>query len=180
MTSPSADKPTLQPVQYSPARGFAIGVALAAVATVVLRGYVVPIDDVDFTLDTPAIVGGCAIAVPSGLAGGWLIWRGFEVRPHVSLVTAIGIAIGTSLLSIWIAGGYLWRRGSDRRRDRDWETSQRIRLGGSWLALHAIHLRSAVRTYAPRAGHGLVVALAMARQSVEAGDGPPPAISETR
>lgn len=107
MSSPSADKPTSQPARYVSARGFAIGVALAAVATVVLRGHVIPIDDPEFALDAPAIAVGCAIAAPSGLAGGWLVWRGSGVRPHVSLWTAIGVAIGASLLSIWIACGIL-------------------------------------------------------------------------
>ncbi len=105
MQSPSAEEPELGPAQHLSARGFAVGVALAAVATVVLRGYVVPIDDPDITLDTPAIAGGCAIAAPSGLAGGWLIWRGFEVKPPVSLGAAMGVAIGASLLSIWIGCG---------------------------------------------------------------------------
>lgn len=103
----SADNPTSQRAQHVSARGFAIGVALAAVATVLVRGYVVPIDDPEFALDAPAIAVGCAIAAPSGLAGGWLVWRGSGVRPHVSPWTAIGVAIGASLLSIWIACGFL-------------------------------------------------------------------------
>jgi len=93
-------------VHRASARGFAVGVALAAAATVVLRRYVVPIEH-DFTLDTRAMAIGSAIAASSGLAGGWLIWRRFEVRPRVSLGEAIGIAIVASLLTIWISCGIL-------------------------------------------------------------------------
>lgn len=89
-----------------PARGFAIGVAVAGVAAVVISGYVRPSLEAPFTIGegvVPTIAGLLALAAIAGLAGGWLSWRWLTRGLPVSWPRTLSVVVSTTLLSLLIA-----------------------------------------------------------------------------